>query len=557
MAMRTCPKDEAKFLAETKQADPFATSREKFEGIVAHLRGPSMSSATHSAIEEWLDVEGRELLRRLVQDHLTLRAAVEPKRLAVVGSEGTARREVVKDEGRPLNTIFGDVGVARLAYRAPRKEVGNLMPLDLELNLPPGLFSFGLQRRAAIEIAKSSFESTQESIKDRTGVVIGKKQLEDMASEMATDFDTFYAIRSTQAQAGLAAIFGSPRGMRSPEGLDRSKFLVLTTDGKGVAVIEEDLREDTRKAAQKRREKHEKTDPVPETKVPKLYRRRTAQVCAVYTVAPFCRKPEDIIREMRHVQPIEQRPKRPKPEDKRVWASVEKDAEPTVGQAFDEASLRDPKRELTWLGVVDGALEQMRIIRRQQKRLGVSLILILDFIHVAGYVWKASYAFHERGSEAAREWVDVRLLAILQGKASDVAAGIRRSATIQGLSKSQRKHVDACCDYILGHADMMRYDEYLAAGYPIGSGVIEGACRHLLQDRLDLSGATWTVQNAEAVLKLRALRCSHDFDEYWQFHEEQELQRNHLARFSNAKPPPLPTTRRTQTPSLRVVPVVP
>jgi hypothetical protein len=100
---------------------------------------------------------------------------------------------------------------------------------------------------------------------------------------MATDFDLFYAVRSKQAQAGLAAVFGSPSGIRSPEGLDRSKLLVITTDGKGVAVIEKDLREETRKAAQKRRERHEKTDPVPEAeaKVPKLYRRRTAQVCAV------------------------------------------------------------------------------------------------------------------------------------------------------------------------------------------------------------------------------------------------------------------------------------
>ena len=554
MSMRARPQADAKFVNEVQVADPFEQSRTKFGDLLVQLQSAGMMSATHSAVEAMLDVEGRELLRRMAQDQFRLRAVVEPKRLAVVGSDGTPRKEVVENEVRPLDIIFGEVEVPRLAYRAPRKEVGNLMPLDLELNLPPSLFSFGLQRRAAIEVAKASFESTQETIKDRTGVVIGKKQLEDMVSEMATDFDLFYEIRSKQALAGLAAIFGSPSGRCSPEGLDRSKFLVITTDGKGVAVVEKDLREETRKAAQKRREKHEKTDPVPETKVPKIYRRRTAQVCAVYTVAPFCRKPGDIIREMRHLQPVEPPPSRPKPEAKRVWASVEKDAEPTIRQAFDEALLRDPKRELTWLGVVDGALEQMRIIRRLQKRLGVKPVLILDFIHVAGYVWKASYAFNARGSEAAREWVDERLLAILEGKASDVAAGIRRSATLQHLSKSKRKHVDACCDYILGHVDMMHYDGYLAAGYPIGSGVIEGACRHLLQDRLDLSGATWTVRNAEAVLKLRALRCSEDFDEYWKFHEEQELERNHLSRFRNSKPPPLPATRRSQAPSLRLIP---
>lgn len=550
MSMRARPQADAKFVAAV---DPFESSRTKFEDLVVQLKSPVMRRATHSAIEAMLDVEGRELLRLLAQDQFRLRAVVEPKRLAVVGSEGTPRTETVENEVRPLDIIFGEVEVPRLAYRAPRKGVGNLMPLDLELNLPPSLFSFGLQRRAAIEIARSSFESTQESIKDRTGVVIGKKQLEDMVSEMAADFDTFYAIRSQQAQAGWAAIFGSPSGIRSPEGLDRSKLLVITTDGKGVAVIERDLRGDTRKAAQKRREKNEKSDPVPEIKAPKLYRRRMAQVCAVYTVAPFCRKPEDIIREMRHLQSVEPRPRRPKPEHKRVWASVERDAEATIGQAFDEAMLRDPKRELPWVVLVDGAPEQLRIIRRHQKRLGVKLTFVLDFIHLAGYVWKASFAFHERGSAEACQWVDEKLLALLQGKASDVAAGIRRSATLQGLSQKKRKPIDACCDYILGHADMMRYDEYLSGGLPIGSGVIEGACRHLLQDRLDLSGATWTVRNAEAVLKLRALRCSDDFDEYWKFHEEQELARNHLARFKDSKPPPLPATRRSRAPALHII----
>ncbi|TNC95548.1 MAG: hypothetical protein FD118_4191 [Rhodocyclaceae bacterium] len=555
MTMKACQQDDAKLETEVKRADPFEESRTKFENILLQLQGPVTKNATHSELESLLDTEGRELLRRLVQDHLALRAEREPRRLVVVGNEGTERREVVKDAERPLKTIFGSVDVARLAYRAPRKAVGNLMPLDLELNLPPEVFSFGLQRRAAMELAKSSFESTQETIKERSGVVIGKKQLEDMVSGMAVDFDLFYAIRSQQAQAGLAAIFGSAGGVVvSPKGLDRSKLLVITTDGKGVAVIEEDLREETRKAAQKRRELQAKTDPLPETKAHKLYRRRMAQVCAVYTVALFCRKPEDILREMRHLHSAEQDAQtRPKPEHKRVWASVERDAEETIDQAFVEALLRDPKRELRWVVVVDGSEEQLRIIRRCQKRYEVKFTLVLDFIHVAGYLWKASYAFHARGSEAARRWVDEKLLAILEGKASAVAAGIRRSATLQGLSKSKRKPVDVCCNYILGHSAMMRYDEYLAEGLPIGSGVIEGACRHLLQDRLDLSGATWTVRNAEAVLKLRALRCSDDFADYWKFHEEQELQRNHLARFQNSKPPPARLRRASQPPNLRLV----
>jgi len=555
MAMRACPSGEAKFLTEAVAADPFADSRARFQEIVVKLQGPSLRDATHSVLESWLQVEGRDLLRRLMQDHFDLRKATEPLRPAVVGSEGTARKEAVEGEKRPLDTIFGGIEAGRFAYRAPRKGVGNLMPLDLELNLPAGRFSFGLQRLAAMEIARSSFENTRESIVQQTGVVVSKGQLEEMVSEMAADFDAFYFWGSKQAQAGLSAVLGSEDGIKSPERLDRSKLLVITTDGKGVRVVERDLREATRLAAQKRREQSGKTDPLPEVEEIKLYRRRMAQVCAVYSIAPFRRKPEDIIREMRHLQLAGENLPRPRPEQKRTWASVERDAAQTIRQAFDEALWRDPKREMRWVVVVDGNPDQLRIIRRLAKKMGVKVTLVLDFIHVAGYVWKASYCFHPKGSEAARQWVDEKLLAILQGKASDVAAGIRRAATLAGLSKTKREPVDKGCDYILDHADMMHYDEFLAEGLPIASGVIEGACRHLLQDRLDLSGATWTVQNAEAVLRLRALKTSGDFDDYWAFHEQEELRRNHLSRFKDSKPPPAPSkSASAKVPALRALP---
>lgn len=547
---KALPASEAKFLAEVEPADPFESSKAKFESLVNQLQGPALMDATHSALEALVEAEGRELLRRLLQDHLALRAEREPKRLVVVGSEGKERREVVKGAVRPLKTIFGEVDVGRLAYRAPRKGVGNLMPLDLELNLPSEVFSYGLQRRAALEIARCSFEATQEALREQTGQVIGKKQLEDMVSGMATDFEAFYGLRSEQALACRSAL---ARDCLERSGAkDHSKILVITTDGKGVAVVEADLREETRKAAQKRREEQRKEDPVPEAKEIKTFRRRMAQVCAVYTIAPFIRTPEDIIGELRHLRVVEPRPSRPRPEHKRVWASVARDAEEVINGAFAEALRRDIARALPWVVVIDGSAEQLRIVRRCEKRWGVKVTLVLDFIHVAGYVWKAARAFHAEGSKAAQQWVDEKLLAILRGEASSVAAGIRRSATLQGLSKKCRRPADKCCDYLLNHASMLRYDKYLAAGMPIGSGVIEGACRHLLQDRLDLSGATWTVRNAEAVLKLRALRSSEDFDEYWRFHEEQELSRNHLARFKDHRRPPT-AAKTSAAPALQVV----
>ena len=136
------------------------------------------------------------------------------------------------------------------------------------------------------------------------------------------------------------------------------------------------------------------------------------------------------------------------------------------------------------------------------------------------------------------DWVGSRLLNILQGYASSVAAGIRRSATLRGLTRQQREAADTCADYLLHHACYLRYHEYLAAGLPIATGVIEGACRHLVKDRMDLTGARWSLAGAEAVLRLRALRASGDFDEYWRFHEAQEYQRNHAALYADRTVPP-------------------
>ena len=145
--------------------------------------------------------------------------------------------------------------------------------------------------------------------------------------------------------------------------------------------------------------------------------------------------------------------------------------------------------------------------------------IILDFIHVLEYLWKAAFCFCESGSQQAQQWVRERGLRILQGKSSDVAAGIRRSATLQQLSSSAREKVDKCADYLLKNRAYLHYDQYLLNGYPIATGVIEGACRHLIKDRMDITGARWRLDRAEAVLRIRALRSSGDFDEYWSFHK--------------------------------------
>lgn len=263
-----------------------------------------------------------------------------------------------------------------------------------------------------------------------------------------------------------------------------------------------------------------------------------ATVAAVYTVEPYKRAAEDVLRCLAPHHERE-KPDRPKPESKRVWASLEKEPDAVIGEAFREARRRDPEGRKRWVALVDGNETQIEILTKLFRKEGYHALIVLDFIHVAERVWKAGLDFYRESSAELEEWVSTRLLGILEGRASQVAAGMRRSATLQGLKKKARHRVDACAGYLLDYKPYLRYDLYLKMGLPIATGVIEGACRYLVKDRMDRTGARWSLKGAEAVLRLRALRTCGDFDEYWRFHEEQEYLRNHVALYAGAEVPPI------------------
>jgi hypothetical protein len=141
---------------------------------------------------------------------------------------------------------------------------------------------------------------------------------------------------------------------------------------------------------------------------------------------------------------------------------------------------------------------------------------------------------------------------------SRVAGGMRRSATRRSLATKARAPIDECADYLLKYAPYLQYDNALAEGLPIASGVVEGACRYLVNDRMNVTGARWRLAGAEAVLRLRALRASGDFDEYWAFHERQEYQRHHATHYADqcvpaTIPPPSPSPASRRRTALKIV----
>jgi hypothetical protein len=218
---------------------------------------------------------------------------------------------------------------------------------------------------------------------------------------------------------------------------------------------------------------------------------------------------------------------RPGPKALAKWlaGSVRKDPAEMIAAAFDEAEARDPAHLRTWVVLVDGAEHQLDLIRAEAARRGAEIHVIIDLIHVLEYIWKAAWSLHETGDPAAEDWVAARALAVLAGDSDRVAAEITAQAGAAGLGASRRTGADASTRYLNARGDCLRYDQALAAGWPIATGVIEGACRHLIADRLDIGGARWGLDGAEAVLTLRAVISNGDFGDYWHYHLPREHQR--------------------------------
>ena len=157
---------------------------------------------------------------------------------------------------------------------------------------------------------------------------------------------------------------------------------------------------------------------------------------------------------------------------------------------------------------------------------------ILDLLHVTPRLWKAAHVFCKEGSQGAEEFVRARLLRVLQGKAAGVLRGFREMATKRGLTGSPRRALTEVCRYLEQNLPRMRYDEYLAAGYPIASGAVEGACRHLVKDRMERAGMHWTIPGAQAMLDVRSIYVSGHWEDYQAYRIERETERLYPERAS-------------------------
>ena len=486
----------------------FAQSREFYAQTERWLAGEEAAGLQHAELEEHLQARGRELMRRLFQDHLALVAAREERRGDVTGADGIARTRAERGHGRALATVFGQVTVTRIAYRAPGAP--NVHPLDAALNLPAERQSHGLRKLAAIESARGSHEAAAAAITRATGVRIGKRQVEELARRTAADVDGFCHARR-------------------PDPAPDDHALVLTCDGKGIVMRPEALRPATAKAAATARNKLATRLSPGE----KNGRKRMAELACVYDAIPVPRVPEDIITSPGKKRKQAGKGQRREPQARGKWltASVTDDIPAVIAAAFAEAQRRDPEHRRKWIALVNGNNPQIDAVTAEAASRGVNVTIIIDLIHVLEYLWQAAWSFFGKGEPAAEAWVAQQARKILHSSARQVAAGIRRRATTYGYSPDERAGADECARYLTTKAPYLDYATALAGGWPIATGIIEGACRHIVKDRMDITGARWGLDGAEAILKLRALTANGDFDAYWRYHLRKEHERIHGARY--------------------------
>jgi hypothetical protein len=327
-------------------------------------------------------------------------------------------------------------------------------------------------------------------VAETSGVPVPKRSAEQIVAEAAVDFEAFYA--------GRGRATGAPR----PAG----EILVGAIDCKGIPMVKPEPA-----AKVVRRRKGEKPN-----------KKKMATVGTVFSQVPRVRTPKEVLDSL-FATPGEHREREPRqrPTHKRVWASLLAGKDAFIADVKAEMTRRDPRHRRTWVIVTDGE----RALQRRVTATFDDVTLVLDLLHVLEKLWKAAHALHPEGSPEATAFVRDRAERILSGQVSQVVKGLRQTVTKRRLAGAKAKTLLDVAGYYYANRERMRYHLYLANGWPIASGSVEGACKNLIRDRFERSGMRWTPQMAEALLRLRAVYLSNDLDAYWEFHVQQEQQR--------------------------------
>lgn len=405
---------------------------------------------------------------------------------------GAESRRLPELHARRYASIFGVFELQRVVYGSREGQQLDFVPLDNRLQLPASDFSYVLQDWDQNLCVEEAFGQARSVVAKILGLKQAVDSLERMNQQMAADAPTFLLNQPLPDTVG--------------------EILVTSADGKGVVM---------RRTAD---------DPAPKahlTKGDKASQKRMATVGTAYTVDRYVRTPQQVVAALFRDE-RERSADRPRPQHKHVWASLAVAEEPGSGMAqvftwlVGEVVQRNPDLAKPMVYISDG--QESLWDARAEYLPKHNSVDILDVLHVTPRLWQAAHVFHKEKSEEAEQLVRQQLLRVLQGKGAGVIRRLRALGRAQALSAAKKKTLGTVCAYLRKNLERMRYDEYLAAGYPIASGAIEGACRHLVKDRMERAGMHWTVPGAQAMLNVRSVYCSDAWDEYQEYRIAREQQ---------------------------------
>ena len=510
-------------------------AKEKFQDLLVLVEAASDEQLRIDEVERSLFAEllalGLQLLSAFVA------AAGKGDEGTKVKHNGKTLKRMPKSDKRYVS-IFGELAIDRYVYAARKGSKIEYRPLDAQLGLPEAEISYVLEDWLNRLSVKEAFEEGCASLETLLGLKIGVHTAERLNQRLAAYAESFRDGQASPVEEDEAILVVTADGKGVPmqrEKPQRSAESVAETKPKSKSESKSSSESESKSSSESQSQSQSKSDPSSASDTsdadagkPRRRRRgkgekanpkRMAYVGAVYSIAPFERTTNDVMDE---VARRESAARRPRPCGKRVWAELNEppdqpaDAESGHGREklfarlAVEAQQRNRLRKKPLVCLMDG---EAKLWKMQAKWLPRA-IGVLDFWHVSERMWTVAHVFHAEESPEAEAFVERRLRMLLDGKVGYVLRDLRRLRKTRKLTKAKRDVLDSAITYFENNQQHMRYGEYLAAGYPIGSGVIEGACRHLINDRMEQAGMKWRPRGAQAMLRTRSLYLNGDWDAF-------------------------------------------
>ncbi len=468
--------------------------RQEFEMLLEFVTGDQAQKVTADQMERSLFALLLALGAKLLQLFFVMRCegcSREPIETAK-GQELPYER----DRKRDYFSIFGKIPLWRPYFY--QKGVGGQNPLDEALGLGDACYSDRVREISDYLGVYNVYHKRGDILRRLLGLNLSTRVIEETIAEDGVDVESYYA------QKG------------APEPQTEAEILVAQADGKGVPIIYD---------------QPPPSNPVRLGKGQKRGRKKEAIVTTVYTIAPQPRTPQEVVDSFFDQTESQEKKSRPKPQNKHVWATLDgKDT--ALDRLRKQVTHREGAHIQDRVALCDGC-EALQT--RIEDRFG-PFTLILDFIHADEYLWDVAHSLLGESHPQRLAWMKDQTLQILSGQTEPLIAQFRQMAQDSHYSASQQAQLTKTANYFARNLPYMDYPTYLQLGWPIASGVIEGACRHFVKDRCELSGMRWERTGVESLLRVRAVAENGDWDDYHLFRKRQRHMRLYSSPYPEQSP---------------------